>query len=378
MKTFDRKFSKPLPSKIKPLHIIWISLGAICLILNLLPRFWSEFAEFYSANIYPIWVFIVAHITNLFPFSLLEFGIITLALLIITGIIFLTIKLIRNKKPRFDIIKRAVAVVLTTALSLFTILSLNCNVNYYRIPFSEKSGLDYADGYYVEDLLQLMNAIFTKANALSETVPVDENGYLTLNGTDVNAVSQYAMQKLGEEYPSLSGYYPNAKGIVFSYQMSMLRLCGIYSPFTIEANYNTAMPDYNKPFTICHELSHLKGYMREDEANFISFKACIDSENDVFKYSAYINAVAYCLNALYDSVSEDDYYAVFNSLSDSIINEIRHKNQYWKQFDTPVAQVYNSFNDTYLKIQSQQEGVKSYGRFVDLLIYDFKNNPEQY
>ena len=31
------------------------------------------------------------------------------------------------------------------------------------------------------------------------------------------------------------------------------------------------MPFYNIPHTICHELSHLKGYMREDEANFIGY-----------------------------------------------------------------------------------------------------------
>lgn len=46
----------------------------------------------------------------------------------------------------------------------------------------------------------------------------------------------------------------------------MQQLCGVYSPFTVEANYNGDMPDYNVPHTLCHELSHLKGFMREDEA----------------------------------------------------------------------------------------------------------------
>ncbi|MEI3187265.1 MAG: DUF3810 family protein [Lachnospiraceae bacterium] len=39
--------------------------------------------------------------------------------------------------------------------------------------------------------------------------------------------------------------------------LSIQQLSGIYSPFTVEANYNRAMTDYNIPHTICHELSSI-------------------------------------------------------------------------------------------------------------------------
>ena len=48
------------------------------------------------------------------------------------------------------------------------------------------------------------------------------------------------------------------------------------------------MPYYNIPHTICHELSHLKGFMREDEANFIGYLACIGSDSPDFRYSGYL------------------------------------------------------------------------------------------
>ena len=78
----------------------------------------------------------------------------------------------------------------------------------------------------------------------------------------------------------------------------MQQLCGVYSPFTVEANYNGDMPDYNVPHTLCHELSHLKGFMREDEANFIGYLACISSENEAFRYSGYLTGWVYAGNAL--------------------------------------------------------------------------------
>jgi hypothetical protein len=41
---------------------------------------------------------------------------------------------------------------------------------------------------------------------------------------------------------------------------------------------------------------------------------------------------------------------------------------FWKQFDGKVAEVSNKVNDTYLKVNKQEDGVKSYGRMVDLLL----------
>ena len=41
---------------------------------------------------------------------------------------------------------------------------------------------------------------------------------------------------------------------------------------------------------------------------------------------------------------------------------------FWNQFDGPVAEVSNQVNDAYLKANSQEDGVRSYGRMVDLLL----------
>ena len=76
------------------------------------------------------------------------------------------------------------------------------------------------------------------------------------------------MKGLADEYPQFKSWYPYPKPLIHPRLLSVQQLTGVYSPFTVEANYNSEIPAYNIPHTICHELSHLKGYMREDEANF--------------------------------------------------------------------------------------------------------------
>ena len=70
------------------------------------------------------------------------------------------------------------------------------------------------------------------------------------------------------------------------------------------------MPYYNIPHTICHELSHLKGFMREDEANFIGYLACIGSDSPDFRYSGYLTGWVYAGNALAKADLEA-YYGLY-------------------------------------------------------------------
>jgi hypothetical protein len=49
--------------------------------------------------------------------------------------------------------------------------------------------------------------------------------------------------------------------------------------------------------------------------------------------------------------------------------DLRANSAYWAKYeDTVVSTVSNKVNDTYLKANAQADGVKSYGRMVDLLL----------
>ena len=59
-------------------------------------------------------------------------------------------------------------------------------------------------------------------------------------------------------------------------------------------------------------------------------------------------------------------------LSDGVQRDLAANNAYWDQFEGPIAQISSQVNDSYLKANQQEDGVKSYGKMVDLLLADYR------
>ena len=55
---------------------------------------------------------------------------------------------------------------------------------------------------------------------------------------------------------------------------------------------------------------------------------------------------------------------------------MRANSEYWSKFETPagntISNVSNKVNNTYLNLNGQEQGTKSYGMVVDLLIAEYK------
>jgi len=67
------------------------------------------------------------------------------------------------------------------------------------------------------------------------------------------------------------------------------------------------------------------------------------------------------------------YTALRNSFSEGVIRDLDALNIYWEKYDTPIEDFSSSVNNTYLKANMQQDGVRSYGRMVDLLIAEYRS-----
>ena len=103
--------------------------------------------------------------------------------------------------------------------------------------------------------------------------------------------------------------------------------------------------------------------MQEQDANFIAFQACVESGSEELAYSGTMMALIYGLNAL--GSSSDD---VWSYISDGVRRDMAAQSEYWAQFETPVAEAAAAVNDSYLKSNAQQEGTRSYGMMLDLVI----------
>ena len=184
---------------------------------------------------------------------------------------------------------------------------------------------------------------------------------------------QRAMEKLGQRYHRLSGHYPFPKPILNTWILSVQQTTGVYSPFTVEANYNRDIAYYDIPFTICHELSHLRGYMQEEEANFIGVLATIGADDLYFNYSGYVSAWVYAGNAL-ARIDSTAFATLYSRINARTRQDMLYNNAYWQQFEGKPAEAHEQLNDAYLKMQGQTSGVRSYGHVTDLMLEYFAKN----
>lgn len=331
--------------------LFWAAcLFGVSLAVQLLARAVPDFGEWYAVHVYRLIVDIVGRLSGIFPFSLVEI----LAYILIGTSVWYAVT---HRKRLKKVLVRA----LFLLTGIFFLFTMNCGVNYYRNPFSSYLNLEVRKSSK-EELIQLCTELTEEVNRYCE-----EGVGAAMKARAAKSEGVAAMRRLGAQYPQLSGYYPKPKSLAWSYFFSVQQLCGQYSPFTVEANYNGAMPDYNIPHTICHELSHLRGFMREDEANFIGYLACIGSDSQEYRYSGYLTGWVYATNALAKTDMEA-YMELCGLLDERAWTDLRENNEFWARYEGKAAEVSNQLNDTYLKINNQADGVKSYGRVVDLML----------
>lgn len=342
----------------------------------------EKIAEYvFARGIYHKLSQVISQISGLVPFSLMEVEVVIfpiIGLLLLVRFLRKWIGTLRKREnPGYYLAQGVLnlGVVVSILLFLFVILG---GVNYYRYPFTTFSGLEIKDSS-VDELYNLSLDLAKQAAELRSQIKINEiedsNGVLKLgnsNWREISTTAKQAFSKLSEEYPALAGNYGGPKPVFFSRFMSRMEITGIFWPFTMEANVNIDAPEYTIPATMLHELAHLRGFMREDEANFIAYLASQRSDNIIFQYSGIMLALTYTTNQLYGQ-DPDLYLKVSEIYNIGMTADLRQSYYYWEMFeDTAISAVANTMNDTYLKANRQEDGVKSYGRMVDLLLAEYR------
>lgn len=349
---------------------ISLTLLIISFLLLFIAKQNRSFAEWYSISIYPIWVNIWGRLTTILPFSISEILLYIVSFLFLLSLIICLVRLCLKKVKLTGILWGFLTLIQFFSI-LFILYTLNCGINYQRTSFASKTGL-YLSPYKKEDLIALCRQLTDDVNQSGLLAARDASG-LAIADSQVRLDAVAAMNILSEKFTDLAGYYPLPKPFIVPRILSIQMITGIYSPFTIEANYNSEMPGYNIPFTACHELSHLKGFMQEEEANFIAYLACMSLDRPEYQYSGSLVAWVYSTNVLY-RLEPDLYWELRDSLIPQARQDLTANNDFWKQFDTKVSKATSKVNDFYLKANGQPEGVKSYNLMVDLLVANMLEN----
>ncbi len=347
----------------------------LCPISLLVAYFMSlnpSWAEWYAVNVYPVISKSINSLSSAVDFSVAEIVVIVFFGLIILYTLYTVIKLIFGEKRLHRLFDYLLNIAAIASIICFVFVFF-CGINYHRLTFTEVSGFELKDSS-TQELYELCLDLTDEVNALRAELDEDSNGVseTSLTYESLATKCKEAYDTLESTYPTLVSGYSITKPVHFSDIMSYSGITGVFFPFTYEANVNVAVPQYSLPSTMCHELTHLRGYMREDEANFIAYLACKASDEPFIKYSGYMLALTYSLNRLHGDSSEM-YYDVYDRISDDVKTDLRYSNSYWASHEGIVEEISDKVNDVYLKVNMQDDGVKSYGRMVDLLLAEYKN-----
>lgn len=370
--------------------IIWLLFFFFAVILNIIAWLSSAFCDFYIKTVFPIWGRTYGWLCSLVPFSIGEKMLCIAVILLVCLVIFAVAWLIGGLIFRIAWINTLFRIYGSILAWIFLVvvwvMTLNCTIPYHASSFEQKYMKTTVDKEYsVEDLTKLRNYVVGQMNLLAPQMKRDAENYIIYDG-DISEQAIKEVKRLGKSYDQLGGYYPRSKPISFSGFMSQMHMAGYYFPFSMETNYNDLMYVANKPYTICHELAHFKGFMYEDDAGLIGYLACITSKEPFFQYCGYLNVYNYIERDFRDSVPEKKY-----NESIQIDELVKRDNIFlteaaWDQVDesaifrTEIVDKWTDvFTDTSLKLNGVKIGTEVYHKVVDLLLkyYDGKLEGEQ-
>ncbi len=335
--------------------------------------------EIMAKRVYQVLSVIVARVTGLFPFSLAECTVFVAPVLGLFLLIRFIVHMIKKKEARFERGMLAILNVGCVISVVYFVYVVGCGVNYHRASVAEYKGLTVQDSSK-EELAALCDELAEQASELREQLVMYENeeGVFTLpfSKRELAKLARDSYKGLAKELPLFDRYFPKPKSISVSEWFSKMELTGIFTCWTMEANVNTHIPDYSIASTMTHELAHIAGFMKEEEANYIAYLACMVSESPIVQYSGVMHALVYAGNAL---AGQDSalYSELWTKYHPGVVRDFRANSAYWDQYrDTIISKAADKVNDVYLKANEQEDGVKSYGRVVDLLLAEYRKRQE--
>lgn len=349
--------------------VIFYCAGLLSALLYVIFLFSEGFSDFFNRYISSVLRAVLAYATSWIPFSLAEFFIILSPVLLVALVVWGSSKYADSWRDVFVFCGTLISII-ALVFSLFT---FGFAPAYRGTTLDKKLGIERRD-VSAEELYE--TALILSENIKEEYKSVYYNtdtsfsvmpyGYGEMNDRLIAAYSSAC-----DKYSFVQRLDSKLKPVMLSELMSYTHITGVYSFFSGEANINVAFPDYTIPFTAAHELSHQRGIAREDEANFMAFLVCLESDDSYIRYSGYLNLFEYVCSALYRA-SPELYYKAMNTLPLPVRAEMQAYSAFFDKYrDSTASKVSETVNNTSLILQGT-EGTKSYGMVVDLAVAYYK------
>ena len=278
--------------------------------------------------------------------------------------------LIYRKKSIFLFMLKTTICMMVVAAGGYFFYLTTWGFNYLREPFSISLNLDDPSALNVSDYERLANDMVSLINTLCQRgcyPPHIEDAWEMDKMVD-RAVKKIIDMNLSVRIPSP----PSTKFLLSNECLNAFGISGFFSPLFMEPHLNSDLLLWEQPHVMAHEKAHFMGFASETDANFIAYLACLISESDILRYSAALNVLLSVRQYMPD---ETKWRKLFNGLPQRVKQDIKARNARLlrNQRDYPkLLQAGKKINDTYLKLNSQKLGIKSYQAALPHLVVWWK------
>ena len=370
----DEKKDVIIKRKVPLFSKILLGIAAFCGILYIIFLNNPAFSDAFNKNVSPIVRGALSYLTTWIPFSLAEMFVILIPVIVV-AIVGVGIKKYADSWRNVGVF---CVIMLSIASYIFSTYTLGFVPAYHGSTLDKKMELD-KQKVSAEELYDTAAILSSELAKEAEYIIFNGEGasVMPYGYNELNDKLMEAYDKACEKYDFISPLHSNIKEIMLSEPMTYTHISGVYTFFTGEANLNVNFPDYVLPYTAAHEFAHQRGIAREDEANFVAFIVCMESDDHYIRYSAYLNVYEYVANALYSADKTQGkslYSVIYKTLPFGVKTDMAAYSEFFKKYQkTVVSDVSGAVNDTFLNINGVEEGSKSYGMVVDLAVAYYKN-----
>ncbi|HVF43618.1 MAG TPA: DUF3810 domain-containing protein [Pyrinomonadaceae bacterium] len=327
--------------------------------------------KFYARAFYPRVARALSRLTGGLAFSAGEMLFVILCLLLLSALALFVYRLARRRGEWRALLLSTCKLVLWCAAASVFVFMLVFGLNYQRPPLVETLGYDQrrADA---DELGAMTRAVVEGVNRNYDEAHAE--GYAT---PDTSRVVEILEESYARE-PELSNFavggFGPPKPFYFSDALTRLGISGIYCPFTGEPNFNADAPDFERPFSVAHEMAHQRGFARESEANFVAFLVCTHAADPFVRYSGHRQGfgVAFELAKL----DAERARAILKGLNPGYREDSQRSARFWLKAGGAAGDLSRRLNDLYLKANRIKSGTKNYGEVTALLVgYYLKSRP---
>lgn len=337
-----------------------IALPIQIIMVQWLAQYPDVVETYYSKGLYP---YIASFLRILFGWLPFSFGdvLYTLLFLLAGRYIFRKWKSIKGQPWSF------VKSILAALSMVYFAFHMLWGMNYYRQPITWKLGIDRE--YTEAELMEFTQYLIAQSNQLQMELTGDSISpvHIPYSRSEIFNRTVQAYEQLQKTYPDFAYAHPSLKSSLYSFPLTVMGYGGYLNPFTNEAQVNGLTPLFRMPVVSGHEVGHQLGYSAEDATNFIGHLVTLESEDPYFKYAAYHHALGYCLNDLFNK-NESRYTEILPTINKGVKANFKELQDFWKKYENPLEPVFKSVFNTFLKVNNQKEGIKSYNSVVGLMI----------